>query len=121
MNKQILIDLLKGENKDPLCYELERILTENELEEYEQIKKQIFHQRINTLDINTLRFLLSNIIATTPHIEDNKYLIECGLINNEEDGNTMFNTMLNKFTETEIQNKINLYKDQLKFQDDYQQ
>ena len=106
-----LIDLLNEEDNDPPFYELENILTEKELIEYEQIKIQSFKRRINTLDIDALRFLLANIIATTPHIEDNKHLIEYGLIDNEDDQKTIFETMLNKFTEDDMQKKIKLYKD----------
>lgn len=110
MSKQELISLLKEKDNDPPYYELEYILTEKELDTYRQIKKQIFDQRIESLSIDTLRFLLSNIIRRTPHIEDNKYLIECGLIDNEDDENSAVEMMLNKFTEIDIQNKIKIYK-----------
>lgn len=89
---------------------LHLVKNEKELNEYEKIKRQLFNQRITSLNIRELRFLLSHIIMTTPHIEDNKHLIEFGLINNKDDENMVVEMMLNKFTETDIQNKIKLYK-----------
>lgn len=107
MSKQDLIDLLKDGDNDPPCYELENILTQSEQHQYEEIKANVLRQRIESLNISDLRFLVAIII---PHIGDNKYFVEYGLINNDNDENLAFETMMDKFTETEIQKKIKLYK-----------
>jgi hypothetical protein len=110
MSKQKLINLLSEGDNDPLHHELENLLTDPELKEYNKIRRHLFIQRIEGLKIDVLRFLLSNIILTQSNIEDNKYLIEHGLIDNEDDENTLVNMMLDKFTESELEEKVKIYE-----------
>lgn len=118
MSKQELIDLIKNkEDADPPYYELEHVLT---LEEQKKASKMIDLEliaRIEKLDINTLQFLLFRLIKTTPHIEDDKYLIEHELVDNN-DVDIVFNKLIDGFTEDELQNKIELYTEYNNSKDD---
>ena len=121
MSQKELIDLIKNKNDSyPLYYELETVLTDKEVKIADNMFNDLLVKHIDQLDVKTLKFLLYNIIKTTPHIEDNKHLVELGLVNNN-DHDVVFYKLLNKFSEKELQEKIQEYKQHLEYcQNDYQ-
>lgn len=122
MSKQKLIKLLaeycrsegEGEKETYIPYwELENLLTYEEIKLGNEIKNNLLLNRINKLNSKELRFILYNIINTTPHIEDNKLLLEYQLVNNDDDCRVT-KKLLNKLTKIEIKHKILVTKNAIK-------